>query len=132
MATPVGGGLLKGFGSFVGFTALDYMTAKMMGQDASLLSSVGWGLVSNFLAQSGALPTVMLLTTGPELISLIQDYASQQAARRQALKTPHRLGGQPVHTFQSMNLQEMGLRNIMSYRRAIGMSLGQEAAFFHR
>lgn len=132
MATPVGGGLLKGFGSFVGFTALDYMTARMMGQEASLLSSAGWGLVSNFLAQSGALPTVMLLTMGPEIISLMQEFARQQAGRRYELRTPHRLGGQPVHNLQTMSLQEMGLRNLMSYRRAIGMSLGQEAAFFHR
>jgi len=132
MATPVGGGLLKGFGSFVGFTALDYLTSKMMGQNPSLLSSVGWGLVSNFMAQSGALPTVMLLTTGPELIALMQEFAVRQAGRRYELKTRHRLGGGPVHTFQTMNLQEMGLRNIMSYRRALGMALGQEAAFFHR
>lgn len=131
MATPTGG-LLKGFGTFVGFTALDYVTAKAMGSDVSLLSSVGWGLFSNFLSRSAGLGALMLIGMGAEVGSIIWDTRLQRAAYNYRLRHPHRLGGQPVHSLQTMNLQEMGLRNIMSYRRALGMSLGQEAAFFHR
>lgn len=130
VATPVGGGILKGVTGFVGIAAMDYGIGLATGSNVTLLGSIGFSALWQLLGKGAAPATVFMV--GPEVLALARDISRNQGAAAYHLRTPHRAGRGLWVSEQSFNLQEQGLRNIMNYRRAIGMGMGHEASLLHR